>query len=157
MLSQSVTRDWYVTNQAVSTPAITYAQSPLVTTLLRGDNYIRAVRWRFPPGVAQALGVSFWHQHAQIYPWGPQETYIVGSDEIQDIPIGANVFGSFDVWTLNLGTFAHTVVITVTYQPISVREATTGLALLELPTFTPAVNPYQSEFAAAELPVLEGA
>lgn len=147
MAEMKLTREWYVANQAITTPATTYASTPLVTTVLSGDNYIQGVRWRFPPGCAQALGVAFFHGATQIQPWGGQGNYIVGDDEVQEVPIMANVFGAFQLHTLNVGTWSHTLVVTVVYQPISVRDALMKATLPQLDYFTPAENPFEGELA----------
>ena len=154
MPEPKLTRLWYVANQAIETPTVAYATTPLVTTVLSGDNYLERVRWRFPPGCAQALGVAFFHGTTQIQPWGGQGSYVVGDDEVQEVPIGANVFGAFQLHTLNTGAWPHTIVVTIIYQPISVRHALMQSSLPELDVFTPAENPFVGDTAGQLMPEL---
>ena len=116
-------RQWYLAEQIISTPSGTLSTAPQTTTVLSGDNYVQWIRWRFPPGPSGQLGISFWNLSAQIVPWVGEGTFIIGDNESETAEVDYQAFKSLSLVSYNTGQYAHSIIISVQYQPIAVTIA----------------------------------
>ncbi len=112
---------------SVTTPAGTPKASPQTTPLNLGDVRLDRIFWRIPPGPSALCGIAITQAGTNIWPWGVIGTYLVGDDEYDDVPIGAEISAGISIVTYNTDIYPHTWYLKFLYTPMAlVTNASTA-------------------------------
>lgn len=139
----------YYYNGAVTTDAGSYtASSPLVSPINLGSIWLWSIRVRMPPGPCGNLYYAFYNADAQIIPYLPDDSWVIGDDEIWEWDYNQEVGIQFALWTYNTGNYNHELLFEVNYTPVSAVSSTPVSVGSTGPTASSALLPQPNVFQA---------
>ena len=97
---------------------------PLVTSINLGAIWLWGIRVRMPPGPCGNLGYAFYNADAQIIPYGPTDSWVIGDDEIWEWDYNQEVGVHLALWTWNSGSYDHELLVEVSYTPVAAASGT---------------------------------
>lgn len=108
----------------VLTPPHTTIDTPLETPITLGDSRLTRVQVRIPPGPSGLVGFLVTFNGISLVPWANKVTWLIGTDEHFDVPVGIEVTRFVSIQSYNLDYLPHHLYFRFTYTPMSLLQET---------------------------------